>query len=45
MNSNELNTKLKYNITLDHHDALSDASACAELFNLHLATTIRNFFA
>lgn len=26
----------KYNITLNHHDALSDAMACAELFNLHL---------
>jgi DNA polymerase-3 subunit epsilon len=26
----------KYNITLNHHDALSDASACAELFNMHL---------
>lgn len=26
----------KYNITLNHHNALSDAMACAELFNLHL---------
>lgn len=26
----------KYNIPLNHHDALSDARACAELFNLHL---------
>ncbi len=25
-----------YNITLNHHDALSDALACAKLFNLHL---------
>jgi DNA polymerase-3 subunit epsilon len=24
------------NITLNHHDALSDANACAELFNLYL---------
>lgn len=26
----------KYNISLKHHDALSDAKACAELFKLHL---------
>lgn len=26
----------EYNIPLNHHDALSDARACAELFNLHL---------
>jgi DNA polymerase-3 subunit epsilon len=26
----------KYNIPLNHHDALSDARACAELFSLHL---------
>lgn len=26
----------KYNIHLNHHDALSDALACAELFKLHL---------
>lgn len=26
----------KYNITLNHHDALSDALACAELFKIHL---------
>ena len=28
----------KYNITLNHHDALSDARACAELFGMHLKT-------
>jgi DNA polymerase-3 subunit epsilon len=27
----------KYNIPLNHHDALSDARACAELYKLHLA--------
>lgn len=26
----------KYNIPLNHHDALSDARACAELYKLHL---------
>lgn len=26
----------KHNITLNHHDALSDALACAELFKIHL---------
>lgn len=26
----------KYNISLNHHDALSDAMACAELYKLHL---------
>ncbi len=26
----------EYNISLNHHDALSDARACAQLFNLHL---------
>jgi DNA polymerase-3 subunit epsilon len=26
----------QYNIKLEHHDALSDATACAELFLLHL---------
>lgn len=26
----------KHNILLNHHDALSDAMACARLFNLHL---------
>ncbi|MDI9366045.1 MAG: exonuclease domain-containing protein [Flavobacterium sp.] len=26
----------KYKINLNHHDALSDARACAQLFNLHL---------
>lgn len=26
----------KYYIPLNHHDALSDAMACAQLFNLHL---------
>jgi len=25
-----------YKINLDHHDALSDAKACAELFSMHL---------
>ena len=32
----------KYNITLNHHDALSDAMACAELFNLHLMDEYEN---
>jgi DNA polymerase-3 subunit epsilon len=27
-----------YNITLNHHDALSDAKACAALFMIHLKT-------
>jgi len=27
---------LEYNIALNHHDALSDAKACAELYKLHL---------
>ncbi len=27
----------KYNIPLNHHDALSDARACAELFRMHLS--------
>jgi len=27
----------KYRIPLNHHDALSDAMACASLFNLHLS--------
>lgn len=26
----------QYNISLNHHDALSDAKACAELFKIHL---------
>lgn len=26
----------QYNIELNHHDALSDAKACAELFKIHL---------
>lgn len=26
----------QYKINLNHHDALSDAKACAQLFNLHL---------
>ncbi len=26
----------EYNIPLNHHDALSDAKACAELFKIHL---------
>jgi DNA polymerase-3 subunit epsilon len=26
----------EYNIDLNHHDALSDAKACAELFKIHL---------
>lgn len=30
----------EYNITLNHHDALSDAAACAELFKLHLLHTL-----
>ncbi len=30
----------EYNIALNHHDALSDALACAELFKLHLHTPI-----
>ncbi len=30
----------KYNITLTHHDALSDATACAELFNMQLKQLI-----
>ena len=28
----------QYNIPLNHHDALSDAKACAELFLIHLQT-------
>ena len=28
---------LKYNISLQHHDALSDAKACSELFKINLA--------
>ena len=27
---------MKHKIPLNHHDALSDAMACAKLFNLHL---------
>lgn len=30
---------LKYNIPLNHHEALSDARACAELFLVHLNKT------
>lgn len=30
----------KHNIPLNHHDALSDAKACAELYNIHLKTKI-----
>ena len=33
---------IKHNITLDHHDALSDALACAKLFQIHLKTTNTN---
>lgn len=29
----------EYNIPLNHHDALSDALACAELYKLHLLET------
>lgn len=33
----------KYNIPLNHHDALSDARACAELYKMHLSKlTIEN---
>ena len=28
----------KYNISLNHHEALSDARACGELFKIHLKT-------
>jgi DNA polymerase-3 subunit epsilon len=28
----------EYSIPLNHHDALSDAAACAELFRMHLKT-------
>jgi DNA polymerase-3 subunit epsilon len=27
---------VKYNIPLNHHDALSDAKACSELFKINL---------
>ena len=37
ININTLNAKIKkYKIPLNHHDALSDANACAELYLKHL---------
>ena len=30
----------KYNIPLNHHDALSDAKACAELYLMHLQNSL-----
>ena len=33
----------QYKIHLNHHDALSDAKACAELFNLHLNNNTLNY--
>ncbi len=32
----------QYKISLNHHDALSDAKACAQLFNLHLNNNLIN---
>jgi len=31
----------QYNIALNHHDALSDSKACAELFKMHLGNGIK----
>jgi DNA polymerase III subunit epsilon len=31
---------MQYNIQLNHHDALSDARACAQLYQLHLQNSI-----
>lgn len=33
----------EYNLPLNHHDALSDALACAKLFELHLKKCTRNY--